>query len=159
MATKKTEHSESSGATTTRGAEPVGTAADETSQGKTNIADSVVQKIAAIAVREVSGVYAVGGGMSRAFGALRERMPGTNGGSSATSGVAVEVGERQAAVDVDMIVEYGATIVELSRAVRQNVITSVQRMTGLEVTEVNIAVNDIHLPSDDEAEPAASRVE
>jgi hypothetical protein len=50
--------------------------ADDTAQGKTTIAASVVQKIAGIAAREISGVYAMGGGVSRAFGAFRERIPG-----------------------------------------------------------------------------------
>lgn len=120
--------------------------ADDTVQGKTTIAASVVQKIAGIAAREISGVYAMGGGMSRAFGAIRERIPGSGAGVSSISGVQVEVGEKQAAVDLDLVVEYGASIVDLARAVRRNVITAVERMTGLEVIEVNIAVNDIHLP-------------
>lgn len=123
-------------------------AAEETSYGKTTIAASVVQKISGIAAREISGVHAMGGGVSRAFGAIRERIPGGSGTSS-TSGVQVEVGEKQAAVDLDIIVEYGASIVEIARAVRRNVINGVERMTGLEVIEVNIAVNDIHLPSED----------
>ncbi|MFD0202204.1 MULTISPECIES: Asp23/Gls24 family envelope stress response protein [Saccharothrix] len=133
--------------------------ADDTELGRTTIASSVVQKVAGIAAREISGVHAVGGGVSRAFGALRERIPGA--GTASTAGVAVEVGERQAAVDLDIIVEYGASIVDLARAVRRNVIGQVERMTGLEVIEVNIAVNDIHLPEDDEetAPTAGSRVE
>jgi uncharacterized alkaline shock family protein YloU len=132
--------------------------ADETSQGKTTIAASVVQKVAGIAAREISGVYAMGGGVSRAFGAIRERIPG--GSTSTTAGVQVEVGEKQAAVDLDIIVEYGASIVELARAVRRNVIQAVEGMTGLEVTEVNISVNDIHLPGSEEStEETPSRVE
>ncbi|GAB3558893.1 putative alkaline shock family protein YloU [Actinopolyspora lacussalsi] len=125
--------------------------ADDTSQGRTSISSSVVQKIAGIAAREISGVYSMGGGVSRAFGALRERIPGGTG-SSNVSGVQVEVGERQTAIDLDIVVEYGAAIVDLARAVRRNVIHSVERMCGLEVTEVNISVNDIHLPSEDEEE-------
>ncbi|MEV0675781.1 Asp23/Gls24 family envelope stress response protein [Actinosynnema sp. NPDC050436] len=134
--------------------------ADDTTQGKTTIASSVVQKVAGIAAREISGVHALGGGVSRAFGALRERIPGA--GTSATSGVSVEVGEKQAAIDLDIVVEYGAGIVDLARAVRRNVITAVERITGLEVIEVNIAVNDIHLPDengDNEEQTQPSRVE
>ena len=106
----------------------------------------------------------MGGGVSRAFGAIRERIPGgSSTGASSVAGVAVEVGEKQAAIDLDIIVEYGAGIVELARAVRRNVIGAVEQMTGLEVIEVNIAVNDIHMPGDDnDAEPApatTSRVE
>lgn len=134
---------------------------DDTSKGKTTIAASVVQKIAGIATKEITGVYMMGGGVSRAFGAIRERIPG--GGTSSTSGVQVEVGEKQAAVDLDIIVEYGAAIVDLAKAVRRNVIHGVERMTGLDVTEVNISVNDVHLPSegDEESgqESASSRVE
>jgi uncharacterized alkaline shock family protein YloU len=131
--------------------------ADEQAQGKTTIASTVVQKIAGMAAREISGVHNLGGGVSRAFGALRERIPGA--GTSSTSGVAVEVGEKQAAIDLDVVVEYGVGIVELARAVRRNVITAVERMTGLEVIEVNISVNDIHLPNGEDEEEAQSRVE
>ena len=138
--------------------------ADDTAQGKTTIAASVVQKIAGIAAREISGVYAMGGGVSRAFGALRERIPGGGIGVTNIAGVQVEVGEKQAAIDLDLVVEYGASIVDLARAVRRNVITAVERMTGLEVIEVNIAVNDIHLPeAEDGSElpvvPVPARVE
>ena len=156
--------------TTTTVAGPTGTLgsptrlADDTAQGKTTIAASVVQKIAGIAAREISGVYAMGGGVSRAFGAIRERIPGGGTGVTNIAGVQVEVGEKQAAIDLDLVVEYGASIVDLARAVRRNVITAVEAMTGLEVIEVNIAVNDIHLPElDDGTEvplaPAPARVE
>lgn len=127
----------------------------QTDLGKTSIANGVVQKIAGLAAREVSGVHALGGGTSRALGALRERIPG--GSQSAGQGVSVEVGETQAAVDLDLVAEYGVAIAELARAVRRNVISSVEGMTGLQVTEVNISVHDIHLPSDDadeQSEPA-----
>ncbi|WP_028929815.1 Asp23/Gls24 family envelope stress response protein [Pseudonocardia asaccharolytica] len=136
--------------------------AEDTALGRTTIAAMVVQKIAGIAAREIAGVHSMGGGVSRAFGAIRERIPGGGAGAANIAGVQVEVGEKQAAIDLDIIVEYGASIVELARAVRRNVITAVERMTGLEVIEVNIAVNDIHLPTDDvEEAPAtpASRVE
>ena len=119
------------------------------SRGHTAIADGVVQKIAGIAAREISGVYELGAGPARTFGAIRERVPGT-GGPSMSQGVAVEVGERQAAVDLDLVAEYGVALDDLAGAVRRNVIGSVERMTGLEVTEVNITVDDVHLPGDDQ---------
>jgi uncharacterized alkaline shock family protein YloU len=119
------------------------------SEGKTSIADGVVQKIAGIAAREVSGVYKLGGGAARAFGSIRERIPGSSG-PNVSQGVAVEVGERQAAVDLDVVVEYGVSIPDLAQSIRRNVIGSVERMTGLEVTEVNVSVDDIHMPADEE---------
>jgi uncharacterized alkaline shock family protein YloU len=129
----------------------------QTSKGNTTIADGVVQKIAGISAREVSGVHSLGGGAARTIGALRERIPGSS--QSAGQGVSVEVGERQAAIDLDIVSEYGISIVELSRAVRRNVIESVEGMTGLEVTEVNVLVNDVHLPTDDSQTETERRVE
>jgi uncharacterized alkaline shock family protein YloU len=119
----------------------------ESAQGRTSIADSVVQKIAGIAARDVSGVHQLGGAAARAFSSMRERIPGSS--QSVGQGVTVEVGERQAAIDLDIVVEYGVAIADLAKAIRRNVIASVEGMAGLEVTEVNISVNDIHLPTED----------
>ncbi|WP_370938286.1 Asp23/Gls24 family envelope stress response protein [Amycolatopsis sp. cg13] len=126
-----------------------------TDQGQTAIADVVVQKIAGLATREVPGVHALGGGTARAFSAIRERIPGAT--ASAGQGVSVEVGEKQAAVDLQVVVEYGASIADVSRSIRRGVVTGVEHMTGLEVVEVNVAVTDLHLPEDGAAE--SGRVE
>ncbi|MGU3500829.1 Asp23/Gls24 family envelope stress response protein [Mycobacterium sp. C31M] len=131
------------------------------SLGKTAIADTVVSKIAGIAAREVSGVYDLGGGASRVVGALRERIPGASVNHS--QGVSVEVGEKQAAVDVDIVAEYGVSIADLATGIRRNVVAAIERMTGLEVTEVNITVHDVHLDDeddgDDTGQTAVSRVQ
>lgn len=136
-----------------------GTSALVTDQGTTTIADVVVQKIAGLAAREVRGVYALGGGTARAFGALRDRIPGAS--SSIGQGVSVEVGEKQAAVDLEIVVEYGVAIAELARAVRRNVMTAIEQMTGLEVVEVNINVNDVFIEddNDDDQQPTRDRVQ
>lgn len=126
-------------------------------QGTTTIADTVVQKIAGLATREIPGVHDLGSGTARALGALRERIPGAT--ASAGQGVAVEVGEKQAAVDLQIVVEYGVAITDLSRSIRRNVITSIEQMTGLEVVEVNINVSDVYIPSDDDNEPDQTRVQ
>lgn len=119
-----------------------------TGEGKTTIADSVVTKIAGRAARQISGVHNLGAGASRTFGAIKQRIPGSSG-PSITQGVSVEVGERQAAIDLDIVADYGVSMVDLVAAIRSNVISSVQRMTGLEVTEVNVAVDDIYIAGDD----------
>ncbi|MEU2268678.1 Asp23/Gls24 family envelope stress response protein [Streptomyces olindensis] len=119
-------------------------------RGKTEIADAVVAKIAGMAAREVPEIHHLGGGMTRALGAVRQRVPG--GGSGVTQGVKVEVGERQAAVDLDVVVEYGAAIADTAADVRTSVVNAVERMTGLEVVEVNISVDDVHLPDEPDEE-------
>ena len=140
-------------ATTSGGASPL-----LSERGKTSIADSVVSKIAGIATREISGVHNMGSGASRAVGALKEKIGAGSPKSTASQGVSVEVGERQAAVDLDIVVEYGVSIVDITQAVRQNVMQRIQRMTGLEVTEVNVTVDDIFL-EDEEQEPTPERVQ
>ncbi|MGY0020988.1 Asp23/Gls24 family envelope stress response protein [Streptomyces sp. cg35] len=127
-------------------------------RGKTAIADVVVVKIAGMAAREIPGVHAMGGGLSRTIGAVRERIPG--GRANVGRGVKVEVGERQTAIDIDLVVEYGVPIMDVTSDVRENVVLAVERISGLEVVEVNVTVNDVHLPGDDDA-PATvdSRVE
>ncbi|MGW0996322.1 Asp23/Gls24 family envelope stress response protein [Streptomyces sp. NPDC002523] len=144
------------GVSALKGRTGAGTPAE--TRGKTTIADGVVAKIAGMAAREVPGIHSLGAGMARAFGAMRERVPGAGGG--VTRGVKVEVGERQAAVDLDVVVEYGVSIVDVAGGVRTNVIGAVERMTGLEVVEVNIVVDDVHLPDDEEGqtEPDEGRV-
>lgn len=119
----------------------------ESSQGRTTIADTVVSKVTGIAAKEVSGVYALGGGATRAVGALRERIPGSS--TNHAQGISVEVGERQAAIDIQLVAEYGVSIADLATGIRRNVIQAVSSMTGLEVTEVNIEVQDVHVESDD----------
>ncbi len=123
-------------------------------RGRTSIADGVVEKIAGLAAREVVGVHAMGSGsgLSRTFGAVRDRVPG--GGKAAVSrGVKAEVGETQTALDLEIVVDYGVSIRDVARAVRENVISAVERMTSLEVVEVNIAVSDVKLPDEPDEEP------
>ncbi|AXE77208.1 Asp23/Gls24 family envelope stress response protein [Streptomyces atratus] len=124
---------------------------DPATRGRTTIADGVVEKIAGMAARDVVGVHAMGSGFARTFGAVRERVPG--GGKSVTRGVKAEVGESQTALDLEIVVDYGVSIIDVARDVRENVIAAVERMTGLEVVEVNIAVSDVKLPDEEEEEP------
>ncbi|GHC73135.1 stress protein [Nocardiopsis terrae] len=127
--------------------------------GRTDIADHVVAKISGMAAREVRGVHRMGGGAARAFDAVRERIPGSTSTNAAARGVSVEVGRTQTAVDINLVVEYGVSIPDLAAVVRRNVTAGVERMTGLEVTEVNVTVDDIHLPDDEAQEaPAEPRV-
>jgi uncharacterized alkaline shock family protein YloU len=128
-----------------------------TGDGRVSVADSVVQKIAGTACREISGVHAMGSGKARAFGALRERIPGSTGANVA-QGVGVEVGDTQAAVDLDIVVEYGVGIAELGRSIQRNVKNSIERMTGLEVVEVNVNVDDVYLPDAGDEQQSESRV-
>ncbi|QEV16324.1 Asp23/Gls24 family envelope stress response protein [Streptomyces alboniger] len=146
----------SAGTTTVTGGTGPGEPA--ATRGKTSIADVVVVKIAGMAAREIPGVFDMGGGLSRTIGAVRDRVPG--GRPNVGRGVKVEVGERQTAIDLDIVVEYGVPITDVSHDVRENVIAAVERITGLEVVEVNVAVNDVRLPDDDTTDSAGeTRVE
>jgi len=117
-----------------------------TGRGTTTIDDAVVTKVAGIAAREVRGVYQLGGGTSRALGNMTHRV---GIGDERTQGVTVEVGETEAAVDLIIVVEYGESIPQVAEQIRDNIVKRVEGVTGLSVTEVNIAVDDLHFPGDD----------
>jgi uncharacterized alkaline shock family protein YloU len=95
----------------------------------------------------------MGRGAARAFGTIKEKLPVGGSGPNVTQGVRVEVGERQAAIDIDLVVDYGVSIPDVAQAVRDNVIQRIERMTGLQVTEVNISVDDVFLGDDSQPEP------
>ncbi|RRD49069.1 Asp23/Gls24 family envelope stress response protein [Arachnia propionica] len=124
-------------------------------QGKTTIENSVVAKVAGIAARETRGVHALGGGVARALGAIREAVASAD----QTQGISVEVGERQVAVDVVIVAEYPSPLQEVADGVRSNIIDAIENIVGMEVTEVNVTVNDVHLPSDDQNDESEARVQ
>ncbi|NWF26418.1 Asp23/Gls24 family envelope stress response protein [Streptomyces sp. PKU-EA00015] len=150
---------QSTGNETAGGGEPssrrtsIGKRVDPGVRGRTTIADGVVEKIAGLAARDVVGVHTMGSGISRTFGAVRDRVPGGGSRSNVTRGVKAEVGEVQTALDLEIVVDYGVAIADVARDVRENVVAAVERMTGLEVVEVNIAVSDVKLPDEEEDEP------
>lgn len=128
----------------------------KTEHGTTTIASSVVAKIAGLATQEIPGVQAMGKSMARTLGALRQKIPG--GATAATTqGVSVEVDERQAAIDIDIVAYYGQSIVETASSIRENVIDRIESMTGLEVVEVNVSVDDLYIDGDDDSQ--SNRVE
>lgn len=123
----------------------------DTTHGTTTVEDSVVAKIAGIAAREVPGVHDLGGGAARAIGALRSRINQTDQGQ----GIGVEVGEKQAAVDVTVVAEYPIPLHHVADGIRTAVTTAIETLVGLEVTEVNVTITDVHIPSDDDDNAAA----
>ncbi|ROQ39994.1 putative alkaline shock family protein YloU [Frondihabitans sp. PhB188] len=134
------------------------TATGAATSGKTVIADSVISKVAGIAAREVPGVFALGGGAARAFGAIRDVI----GSTDLSQGVRVEVGETQVAADVTIVVEYPTPMNAVAEQVRAAVALAITDLVGMQVAEVNVAINDVHIPGeddDDESVPAESRVQ
>ncbi|NYE96140.1 putative alkaline shock family protein YloU [Psychromicrobium silvestre] len=117
----------------------------EQASGRTVIAETAVAKVAGIAAREVPGVYSLGSGSARALGAIREVV----GATDLSQGIRVEVGQTQVAVDVSLVAEYGRPLLEVANQVRAAVYRAVQEQVGLKVIEVNVEVNDVHLPGGD----------
>jgi len=109
----------------------------------------VVSAIVGIAAEEVDGVATSHGGVKLpgdTSPTVGEFVDNLTGSTSRTRGLSVDVGERQTAVDVTVNVDYGRSIPQVTESVRQRVIERVENLTGLEVTEVNIQVNDVTLP-------------
>ena len=143
------EQTTTTGATSTRSTQQTQPSGPlQTPEGNTTINDTVVQKLAGIAAREVPGVHSMGNAARRAFDSISERIPGSQ--TNVSGGVSVEKGEQQAAIDLTIIIEYGSSVVDVAEGIRRNVIKTVEQATGLEVIEVNINVTDVHLPEDDQ---------
>ena len=117
------------------------------SQGTTTIADSVVTKVAGLATREVAGVHDLGGSSARALGNVSQRV-GIDANKS--QGVAVEVADHEATVEMTVVVEYGESIPKTTQDIRERVIQRVEGICGLKVTRVDIHVGDLHFPGDDD---------
>ena len=107
------------------------------------ISNEAVATYAGIAVSEVSGVY----GMSGGFAGITEALSGKK---NLAKGIKVDVGEKSAKVDVNIIVEYGARIPDVAFEIQTRVKKSVENMTGLKVLEVNVHVQGVHAISDKE---------
>lgn len=119
-------------------------------KGRIKVADEVVEKVAALAALEVSGVADMGGDLARAFESVRDRIG--IGSRRGNQGVSAQIQDRQVSIDLTIVVEYGHVVMEVAAEVKANVARTVSRMLGLRVNEVNVTVDDVRLPG--EARPA-----
>jgi uncharacterized alkaline shock family protein YloU len=110
---------------------------ERTEMGVIQIAPEVVEVIAGLATVEIEGVAGMSGGLA---GGIAEFL----GRKNLSKGVKVQVGDREAAVDVSIVVEYGYRIPELSANIQRNVKHAIESMTGLQVVEVNVHIHDVH---------------
>lgn len=110
--------------------------AEHNDVGTIRIADEVVGIIAGLAATEIAGVAGMSAGL---VGGIAEML----GKKNLSKGVKVEVGEREAAVDLFIIVEYGVRIPDVALTVQENVKRAIESMTGLDVVEVNIHVQGV----------------
>jgi uncharacterized alkaline shock family protein YloU len=108
--------------------------------GKIEMSEDVVATIAALGAKQIEGIYSLG----------RSRFISFGGG--VTRGVDAEVGSSEAALDLDVVIEYGTNIRDVSTELRNKIAEEVDRMAGRKVIEVNINVVGIHLP-EEEVEP------
>ena len=110
---------------------------ERTDIGQIQIAPEVIEVIAGLATIEISGVAGMSGGFA---GGIVELL----GRKNLSKGVTVEVGQKEAAVDVSVIVEYGHRLPEVASEIQRNVKRSIENMTGLTVVEVNVHIHDVH---------------
>ncbi len=106
------------------------------------IADDVVAVIAGVAVSEVPGVAGMSGGFA---GGISEVFSGKK---NMAKGIKVEVGEKEAKIDVNIIVEYGTRIPDVAFEIQNRVKKAVETMTGLKVLEVNVHVQGVSAVAD-----------
>lgn len=125
---------------------------ERTDLGNIQIAPEVIEIIAGLATVEVEGVAGMSGGFAGGFAELLGRK-------NLSKGVKVEVGQREAAVDVSIIVEYGQRLPEVASAIQRNVKNAIESMTGLRVVEVNVHIHDVHFKTPDKPEDDETTVQ
>lgn len=113
--------------------------------GAVKIADEVVSIIAGLAATEVEGIEGMSGGIA---GGIAEML----GKKNFAKGVKVEVGEKEAAIDLYIIVKYGVRIPDVALSVQENVKQAIETMTGLSVIEVNVHVQGVGFPQEEPKE-------
>ncbi|MTI79970.1 MAG: Asp23/Gls24 family envelope stress response protein [Firmicutes bacterium] len=124
----------------------------DNNMGSIRIADDVVGIIAGLAATEVPGVAGMSGGLG---GGIAEML----GRKNLSKGVKVEVGEKEAAVDIYIIMDFGVRIPEVATNIQNNVKQAIEGMTGLSVVEVNIHVQGVVFPNEEkDDETATTRV-
>lgn len=117
-----------------------------TGRGTTQMSAWVLAAIAEAAADEVEGVHRVGTSFGRLLDALRAALPAGKGEQTATGGTAYEVADGQVAVEIDVVVEYGAPVPHIAAAIRRTVRAEVEALTGLEVGVVDVEVTDLTVP-------------
>lgn len=122
-----------------------------TAREVTKVSGWIVAAVAELAADRTPGVARVGSSAGRVRDVLRGARTAGAGERSVVGGRAVQVGDREAAVDLDLVADYGPSVVDLAETVRRNVRREVAQLTGLDVVEVNVHVADV-------AEPDAARV-
>ncbi|MGN7230003.1 Asp23/Gls24 family envelope stress response protein [Priestia megaterium] len=118
---------------------------ENTHQNTLTFEDQVIKKIAGIAANEIKGILSMSGGF---MSGLTDRFRSTE---DITKGINAEVGEKQVALGLKVIVEYGKNVPAIFSEIVNNVKKSVHEMTGLEVVEVNMHVEDVMTRSEFEA--------
>lgn len=113
--------------------------------GNVKISEEVVAIIAGVAAMDVPGVAGMSGGIA---GGIAEIL----GRKNLSKGVKVEVGEREAAIDLYIIVEYGCRIPDVSWDIQEKVKNAVETMTGLDVIEINIHVQGVNIDKENKKE-------
>ncbi|MBR1729321.1 MAG: Asp23/Gls24 family envelope stress response protein [Selenomonadaceae bacterium] len=111
--------------------------------GTIRIADEVVSIIAGLAATEIEGIAGMSGGL---VGGIAEML----GRKNFSKGVKVEVGEKEAAIDLYIIVKYGVRIPDVALAAQENIKQAIENMTGLTVVEVNVHVQGVNFPEEEE---------
>lgn len=118
--------------------------------GSIKISDDVVKIIAGLAAIEVEGVTAMSGGIA---GGIAEKL----GRKNLSKGVKADVGEKEAVIDIFVIVDYGAHIQDVACRIQSNVKTAVENMTGLKVLQANVNVQGVSFGPDNKEEDGRVR--
>ena len=111
--------------------------------GEIRMSQAVVATIALLVAQKTEGIYSIGKSSLIPFGS--------------SSGVEAEVGSKEAAVDIEVVINYGVDIRKVVNGLRREIAHQVDRMAGRKIVEVNVDVSDIHIEEEKKEEPIVAR--
>lgn len=106
-------------------------------KSKLSFDEAVIAKIAGKTSQEIDGILSMDGGF---FSDIADKF---RSNTDFTKGIDIEIGEKQVAIDMDILIEYGKSAKDIFKELTMKVTEQIEHITGLTVIEVNVHVTDV----------------
>lgn len=117
------------------------TTAEKNELGQIRIDEEVIGVIAYLSINDFESIYHVGSGISQGLGGVLSRK-------NYSKGIKVNMGEDTVSIDVNLDINYGAVIPDVSKSVQETIKETVENMTGFSVSSVNVFIQRVRFPGE-----------
>lgn len=107
-------------------------------KGKVIISEEIITVVAALAATEVEGIASLAGNITH-------DQVGKVGAKNLSKSMKVSVVDDAVSVDANLMMEYGKNIIKTSQNVQEKIRTSIESMTGMSVSDVNVHIAGVEM--------------